>query len=207
MLAQVAASALANLVLLVAVPFLLYRGWHRWRHRRTLAEVARRAGLRAGLRAGPARYLAYAAVVAVLDIGVLLAWSPPVSSFIRHDSPQRVFADLGPGGTALLMALIHGGITTGFSEEFLFRGLPAGSLSRHLPGFAANLLQAAIFLLPHLLVLRVRPELWPLLPVVFAAALFLGWLRMRSGSIMGPWLFHAAINATVCLYVALGTSA
>jgi membrane protease YdiL (CAAX protease family) len=203
MLAKIATSGLANLILLAGIPFLLYWGWHRWRHRRALAEVARRAGL----RLGPPRYLAYAALAALLNIAVLLAWSPPISSFTSHDSPQRVFEGLGLSGTSLLMALIYGVVTTGFCEEFLFRGLLAGSLSRRLPAWLANGLQAFLFLLPHLLVLRVRPELWPLLPVVFVAALFLGWLRIRSGSIMGPWLFHAAINVATCLYVALGSSA
>ena len=66
-------------------------------------------------------------------------------------------------------------------------------------------MQAVIFLAPHLLVLRVMPEMWWALPVVFAGALFVGWLRIRSGSIIGPWLIHAAANVTVCLSVAART--
>jgi membrane protease YdiL (CAAX protease family) len=40
---------------------------------------------------------------------------------------------------------------------------------------------------------------------VFVIALFAGWLRIRSGSIAGPVLIHAAANITVCLFVAVQT--
>ena len=32
-----------------------------------------------------------------------------------------------------------------------------------------------------------RDEAWRLLPLVFAGALVFGWLRIKSGSIIGPW--------------------
>jgi membrane protease YdiL (CAAX protease family) len=50
------------------------------------------------------------------------------------------------------------------------------------------------------------PEMWWLLPFVFVGALFVGWIRIRSGSILGPWLVHAALNVTTCLHVASGTA-
>jgi len=80
--------------------------------------------------------------------------------------------------------------------------LIAGSLSRRLPLFWANLLQALIFLAPHLLLLFVMPEKWWILPIIFAGALFAGWVRIRSGSILGPWLLHAAVNVTTGLSIA-----
>jgi membrane protease YdiL (CAAX protease family) len=104
------------------------------------------------------------------------------------------------------MALLYGVVKTGFAEEFLFRGLIAGSLARRLPLPWANLAQALLFLLPHLLALRVMPETWGILPLVFAGALFAGWVRIRSGSIFGPWLLHAALNFTMCLSVAARTA-
>jgi membrane protease YdiL (CAAX protease family) len=97
-------------------------------------------------------------------------------------------------------------IKTGFAEEFLFRGLIAGSLARRMSHFWANLTQAAIFLLPHLLILRIMPEMWLLIPIIFGASLFFGWVRIKSGSIVGPWLIHAAANVTVCLSVAARTT-
>ena len=36
-------------------------------------------------------------------------------------------------------------------------------------------------------------------------ALYAGWLRIKSGSIAGPWLIHATINVTVALVIAART--
>jgi membrane protease YdiL (CAAX protease family) len=104
------------------------------------------------------------------------------------------------------MALLYGVVKTGFPEELLFRGLIAGSLSRRLPLRWANLGQALIFSIPHLLVLRVMPEMWGILPVVFAGSLLLGWIRIKSGSIIGSWLMHASGNVAMCLSVAIRTA-
>lgn len=202
MLTTLATSAVLNLVLLAGIPFLLYWGYQRWRHRRRLGEIVRRAGL----RWGAPRYLGHAAAFAAANVAVLLLLAPPPATFASADSPQRVFVGLGLGGLTVPMALLYGVITTGFCEEFLFRGLIAGSLSRRLSLAWANLWQAAVFLLPHLLILRVRPELWWMLPVIFTVSLLLGWLRIRSGSMFGPWLIHASVNVTTCLYVAVKTA-
>ena len=103
------------------------------------------------------------------------------------------------------MAILYGVLKTGFSEELLFRGLIAGSLARRLPGAWANLLQALIFLAPHLLVLWIMPEMWWIIPIVFTGAVVAGWLRIQSGSIIAPWLIHASANVTMCLSVAART--
>ncbi|HEY7471915.1 MAG TPA: CPBP family intramembrane glutamic endopeptidase [Gemmatimonadota bacterium] len=202
MLGNAIASAVLNVVVLAGIPFFAYFLWHRIRHQRRLGEVARRAGL----QVGDPKYIAYSAVFAALSVAALLVWSPPVDAFTREGSPQRDFAGLGLTGTSIAMALLYGVVKTGFAEELLFRGLIAGSLGRRLSLPWANLLQALIFLLPHLLILTTRPELWGLLPIVFGTALFLGWARIRSESIVGPWLVHAAANAATCLYVAAGTA-
>jgi membrane protease YdiL (CAAX protease family) len=67
----------------------------------------------------------------------------------------------------------------------------------------ANVAQASIFLVPHLLILLVMPEMGSILILVLAGALFVGWIRMRSGSILGPWLVHATLNVTMALSVAV----
>src|SRR5262249_26363829 len=113
---------------------------------------------------------------------------------------------LSLSGQAVGMALLYGVLKTGFTEELLFRGLIAGSLARRLPGVWANLLQALIFLAPHLLVLRIMPEMSWIIPIVFAVGAFAGWLRIQSGSIIGPWLIHASANVTMCLSVAACTA-
>jgi membrane protease YdiL (CAAX protease family) len=119
----------------------------------------------------------------------------------------RPFAGQGLGGQAIAMEFLYGVVQTGFTEELLFRGLIAGSLSRAFPFVWANLAQAVLFLLPHLGILIVAREtwVWGMLPVVYAVALVFGWLRIRSGSILGSWLLHASSNITMALVVAART--
>jgi membrane protease YdiL (CAAX protease family) len=198
-----AVNALMAVLLLAGVPFLGYFVWHKWRHRRRLADIARRAGL----QGSSARYLLISAATALVVACVLLLWQPPMVPFLREGTPQRAFAGLGLGVQAAVMALLYGVVQTGFVEELVFRGLIAGSLARRLPLAWANLLQALIFLLPHLLVLQTMPQMWMLLPLVFVLALAMGWVRIRSGSILGPWLVHATLNVTMCLMVAVRTAA
>jgi membrane protease YdiL (CAAX protease family) len=194
---SVAANTLANGVLLFAIPFSIYILYHRLRHKRSFGEIAGRAGL----RLGDPRFVGYAALAAALVVGFLIVRPPSIEPFVREGSAQKVFLGVGFGPSLLAMAFLYGGLQTGFCEEFLFRGLIAGSLSRRMPPLAANVLQAVIFLAPHLFILAVMPEMWPILPVVLVGALFAGWLRQRSGSIVGPWIIHAAANVTMAISV------
>jgi membrane protease YdiL (CAAX protease family) len=201
MLANALLSALMNLIVLAGAPFVAYYAFQKWRGKRTLPEVARRVGL----QLGEPRYIGYSLAAAVLGVSALLVWPPPLDPFVREGSAQREFVGLGLGPQAIVMALAYGLIKTGFAEELLFRGLIAGSLSRRLPLIWANVLQAAIFLAPHLLVLFIMPEMWGMLPLVYFGALFAGWLRIKSGSILGPWLLHGSLNVAMCLSVAART--
>ena len=201
-LSDAAASALLQLALIAGVPFLGYWTYQRWRHRRTLAEVARRAGF----QLGDPRYLLYSVAFALAAVAILLIWRPPLEALTRQGSAQHQFVGQGFGLRAITLALLNGVIQTALAEEVLFRGLIAGSLARRLPLFWANLSQAAIFLLPHLAILSFAPELWGMLPIVFAGALAFGWIRIKSGSILGSWLMHASGNVTMALMVAVRTS-
>ena len=200
--ANAALSALLNALVLAGLPFSIYVAYQKWRHRRTFGEIFRRAGL----QLGAGRYLAYSAAFACASVAILVLWPPPLDPLVREGSPQRPFVGLGLSGPAVVMALLYGVVKTGFPEELLFRGLIAGSLSRRLPIGWANLAQALVFFLPHLLVLRVMPEMWGILPIIFAGSLLLGWIRIRSGSILGPWLVHASANVAMCLGVAIRTA-
>ena len=202
LLANAALSALVNLLVFAGLPFFAYFVYQKWRHKRAFGEILRRAGL----QLGAGRYLAYSAAFACAGVAILVLWPPPLDPLVRKGSPQRPFVGLGLGGPAVLMALLYGVVQTGFPEELLFRGLIAGSLSRRLPLQWANLGQALIFFIPHLLVLTVMPEMWGILPIIFAVALFCGWVRIKSGSIFGSWLLHASGNVAMCLSVAIRTA-
>jgi membrane protease YdiL (CAAX protease family) len=202
LLANAALSALVNLLVFAGLPFFVYFVYNKWRHKHAFGQILRRAGL----QLGAGRYVAYSAVFSIAAVALLAIWPPALDPFLRDGSPQQPFVGLGFGVSAVSMALLYGVVTTGFPEELLFRGLIAGSLCRRLPLLWANLGQALIFFLPHLLVLRVMPEMRSILPVIFAGALLWGWVRIRSGSIIGSWLMHASVNVAMCLSVAIRTA-
>jgi membrane protease YdiL (CAAX protease family) len=85
-------------------------------------------------------------------------------------------------------------------EEFFYRGFLQGRLRDAWPGgrtfLGARLgpafwLTAALFALGHLAIFQV----WRL--AVFFPALLFGWMRERSGSVVGAALLHAASNLLV----------
>jgi membrane protease YdiL (CAAX protease family) len=196
---RVIVSAFGQLLILGGVPFLTYALYQKWRNKRSWREITQRAGL----QRCPMRYFLYSVAFALVVVLAIVVWPPPLDIFTREGSAQRQFVGLGFGQAAVVSALLYGVVQTGLTEELLFRGLIAGSLSRRLSVLWANVAQAFIFLLPHLLLLQVMPEAWGMLPVVFLGALVLGWLRIKSGSIIGPWLVHGAANVTVALSVAI----
>ena len=201
-LVDVAISAFLQAAVLGGIPFLGYFTYQKWRHKRTFGEIARRAGL----QVGEPRYLVYSLAFVLLGVIILWLWSPSLEPFTRQGSAQRQFVGLGLSMQAITRAFLYGGVQTGFTEELLFRGLIAGSLSRRLPILWANVSQAFIFFLPHLLILTVMPEMWPILPLVFLGALVFGWVRIKSGAILGSWLMHASGNVSMALMVAIRTS-
>lgn len=192
-------SGLIQFAFLAALPLLLYVGWHRRRHARPMAETMARAGLVLGDR----RYLGLEIAGAVVVASCWLAFHPDLEPLTRHGSGAAGFAGTGLSPLVVGAALTYGFVQTGLTEEILFRGLLLGSLTRRLPLLAANLGQAAIFTIPHWLVLKIAPEFALALPVIFIVALYAGWLRHRSGSVIGPWLIHGSINTTTALLVAL----
>lgn len=202
-LADSITSALSNCVILVGVPFVFYFAFHKLRHKRGLGEILSRAGLRMVVD----RRFGYCLGAAVVVVVCLVLIPLPMESLTQGKSAWVPFKGLGFGGTAVVMALLYGVLKTGFCEEFLFRGLIAGSLARCMSLKWANFVQALIFLAPHLAVLKFAPEMWPMLFFVFGIGLFCGWVRIKSDSIAGPWLIHAAANVTMGLLVAIRTAA
>lgn len=87
-------------------------------------------------------------------------------------------------------------------EEAFFRGLLGGVLMRRLGFGWGNLLQAAVFLVPHLALLLVDGRMWPIIPVQFAAGWLLGWLRYKTGTFVPGAAMHVAANIAAGLITA-----
>jgi membrane protease YdiL (CAAX protease family) len=106
-------------------------------------------------------------------------WSPSLSSFLFAWMREAFYVALG--------------------EEIFFRGLLGGWLERRYGFRIGNIVQAGVFLLPHLLLLMVSTSFWLVIVVQFLAGWVLGLLRSRSGSILPGWLAHSLMNAVGAL--------
>jgi membrane protease YdiL (CAAX protease family) len=102
---------------------------------------------------------------------------------------------------SFLLVWLREAIYVALGEEIFFRGFLGGWLVRRL-GFAiGNIVQALIFILPHLLLLLVSLDLWLIIVVQLIAGWLLGWLRYRSNSILPGWLAHSLTNTLGALVV------
>jgi membrane protease YdiL (CAAX protease family) len=181
-----------------------------------LTVIARRAGIglteigftnvREGLRWG-------------LAFGVPLAVAIVLLSLVRL--PEDPFAS-GPYGQmsvweVLFRAAIRIPIGTALFEEYLFRGLLLALLLRRSTPVQALVVSSLLFGAWHIpLALTNADAGGPLhhasviLPVTFAvtfaAGALLAWLRIRSGSLLAPFLVHALVNSTalVAAHLAMG---
>ena len=156
----------------------------------------------AGLRLGGLTRLPIAAVVA---LGLAIPWT---REFFRD--PTIVDASTAEAVYTLLLRIPFG---TALAEELIFRGALLGLfLQRHRP-WVAVALSSAVFGLWHVLptlssldtnpgaaatagsvLLQAGAVALVVLATGFAGAFF-SWLRLRSGSILAPWLTHTGLNS------------
>jgi membrane protease YdiL (CAAX protease family) len=158
--------------------------------------------MKAGLKLGGLTLIPIAAVV---GIGLAIPWT---REFFRDTT--IVGASTAEAAYTVLLRIPFG---TAMAEELIFRGALLGLfMQRHRPWVAA-LLSSLVFgvwhVLPTLNSLGTNPgasatQNDPLLQagavalVVLAtgvAGMFFSWLRLRSGSILSPWLTHTGFNA------------
>jgi len=194
MILQLAFNACVNLVLFVLLPIGAYAVIQKRRH----GQTQRRSLVIVGFRLGSKRYLRYATMTSI--IAAIVTWyGISTDVFLHEGSPHAPFLGLGISKVAIVMALLYGVVQTGFAEEVFFRGLIGGAAMRRFGFWRGNVLQSFIFLGPHLFLLVVMPEQWPMMPILFLGAMFSGWLFHQSHSFVGPWMIHAAVNVTTCL--------
>ena len=170
-------------LILFSIPSLIYFLIKGDTKRRGRERIAGRLGITWG---APSSYLwALALLVPLGALGYLAITLMPDTAI------------QAPGVTVAAVTSVAAAITVAapaVGEETLFRGLIGGALFRRLGFMRGNLLQALVFLVPHLLLLLVDPAMWPILPVQFLAGLLLGWLRHRSASVLPGAVTHAAAN-------------
>ncbi|WIM68528.1 CPBP family intramembrane metalloprotease [Corynebacterium breve] len=105
-------------------------------------------------------------------------------------------------GHATSIIAVVGVIFRAFGEEIFFRGFLGGLLVRRFGFTLGNFFQAVIFFLPHLMLLAVSVQVWPLLILQFISGWLLGWLRHVSGSVLPAGLVHSATNLLAPLFLA-----
>jgi len=150
-----------------------------------------------GWRGATSRYLGLGLLFGLVP-GILLLAAPAILPAELADNPNIAntrYSGWEATPTSFLLAWAYEAIYVALGEEAFFRGFLGGLLMRRL-GFAlGNLLQAFIFLVPHLLLLTVSTSLWPLLLAQFIAGWLQGWLFSKSGSILPGWVSHSLANA------------
>lgn len=150
-----------------------------------------------GWQGSSLRFLGIGLVLGLVP-GLLLPALPSLLPPELANSPNVAnsrFATWSATPVSFVLAWAYEAIYVALGEESFFRGFLGGLLVRRLGFAAGNLVQAGIFLLPHLLILSVSAALWPQLVAQFLAGWLQGWLFYRSGSNLPGWIAHSLGNA------------
>jgi uncharacterized protein len=144
---------------------------------------------------GPVRWSALA--VPAAGGTVLLAWTLTTAAhrWLGFELIEIVneFRSAGHGWPMLVLAVC---LQPAVIEELAFRGLIFTSLGRILDGRETIVVTALMFAVLHLAV--------PSMPHLFVMGLVLGWLRLRSGSLLPCILLHFCHNAASLALEAAG---
>ncbi|HLZ55993.1 MAG TPA: CPBP family intramembrane glutamic endopeptidase [Ktedonosporobacter sp.] len=151
-----------------------------------------------GWRPGSPLYYLWALLfVAVSTIPLVLLALFVFPDLYHHPSrgvTLYYYARLGFSLSSVLIAFFNEFFFTALGEEVFFRGLVGGWLMRRFGFGVGNVLQAIVFLLPHLVVLFVDVRFWPLLLAPLILGWFAGWLRYKSESIFPGMIIHSLGN-------------
>jgi len=179
-------------LIVLGLPSLIYIAVHR----RSGEKWGKVFG-KVGWQGCPLVYFLWGLGVMVLAGGLSWLAFQFVPQDILEDSNVNTseYAEWTPSVATFLLVWLREAIYIALGEEIFFRGFLGGWLMRRF-GFAiGNATQALIFLLPHLFLLLVSLNLWPIILVQLLAGWLLGWLRYQSNSILPGWLAHSLANA------------
>lgn len=187
-------------LVIFSVPAIIYALVVKLKERANRREIMRRLGLTLGEGRNYLWALVFTLLAIVASFGVLQL----VPAGVINEKNMATSRFVGQQLTmmSLLSAFSFGLFETGLGEELFFRGLIGGWLGRRSRLWVANMIQAAIFTLPHLLLLTIEPRLWPVaFALPFVSGLVLGWLRLKSGSIFPGWIVHGLANTVSAIAV------
>ena len=179
-------------LVVLSIPSLIYVAVHRWRGEKW-SGILGKIGWQ-GCR--PTYFLWSLGVMVVAGgLGWLALQTVPAEALQGPNVNISAYAGWMLSLTSFLLAWLREAIYVALGEEIFFRGFLGGWLVRRLGFATGNTIQAVIFLLPHLLLLLISLDFWPVIVVQMVVGWLLGWLRYRSDSILPGWLAHSLINA------------
>jgi len=179
-------------LILLTLPSIVYAMVQRER-KRTWRGILERIGWQGCSPVFMAWALGFAVVLG--GLGVLAVQAVPSTVLHGRNVSASYYAGWTRGPGTFLLAWAREALYAALGGEVFFRGLLGGWLVRRFGFQIGNALQAAAFLLPHLLLLVVSLTFWPLVVVQGLAGWLLGWLRYRSDSILPGWFAHSLVNA------------
>ena len=149
-----------------------------------------------GLTISRLKYYGFGLLIAATTIGLtylLLKFVTP-DIFENENIGTNIYRNWTLTFGTIILAFLRETIYVTFGEELFFRGFLAGILIRKFGLTVGNILQALIFLLPHLLLLTINTDFWTYLIIIAIMGWILGLLRHKSKSIFPGLLTHSIVN-------------
>jgi len=140
---------------------------------------------------------------AVISTYLQFNYSFELKTLILNDnSPYYKILKNGFGGSAFILGIIYCFIQAGASEELLFRGVIGKRLFNRFGNQTGNIIQALIFWIMHLLIVRFMTGSWISFIQAytfftsFGLGLICGWVNFRNdgNGIFPSWIIHSFVN-------------
>ena len=169
-----------------------------------VASSSARAMPRPARLAGIVQGLAFGAVIFAAILSGWHVWLQPAgfmasatAAMAQKVSAFGVTSPAGFAAMAIFYALVHS-----FLEEYYWRWFVFGQLQRLLPLPAAIVLSSLAFTVHHVIVLAAYFGWRSPATLIFSLGVAAGgavwaWIYHRSGSLLGPWLSHALVDAAI----------